>query len=190
IKGNATRVRYPGREELGRVQPEVLNVAPVKHEGRTANLRQKLAHVQFGQDGQGCAHHLRRRALAHVAGELAGGFPGGPTKNHAGRRLSEELPVLVDQTDKALGLPRSKQLGAPRKRTPEDKMRHVLGVSSRIADGNRSGCEECPQVDLEDAELVENRLQVEDVRIESEVGLTIREAGASTVVVDYLSARR
>src|SRR5439155_2689388 len=69
-------------------------------------------------------------------------------------------------------------------------MRHALGVSSRIADGHRSGCEECPQVDLEDAELVEDGLQVEDVRIESEVGLTIREAGASTVVVDYLSARR
>src|SRR2546427_1206238 len=69
-------------------------------------------------------------------------------------------------------------------------MRYVLGVSNRIADGNRSGCEESPQVNLEDAELVENRLQVEDVRIKSEVGLAIGEAGASTVVVDYLSARR
>ena len=68
-------------------------------------------------------------------------------------------------------------------------MRHALGVSGRIADSHRSGCEECPQVDLEDAELVEDGLQVEDVRIESEVGLAIRQAAASTVVVDYLSAR-
>ena len=108
IKGDETRIGYPGREELGRVQPEVLDVAPVKHERRTADLRQKLAHVQFGQDGQRCAHHLRRPALAHVASELAGGFPGGPTKNHTGRRLSEERPVLVYQTYKALGLTRRK----------------------------------------------------------------------------------